>query len=215
MVACCSSKYPKPPQSSQSSMHAICRTLIRRSLDNSKSFGKVTDLTFPWGFGKVSATCTLVSMQWSLLAHRLSISQIRYYLMSIYWSNHRIWIPQQSNPPRLSQRITVVFIMCTNNSLKSFCNHATSHEIILVAMYSVSAVLIATDFYFLLIHDIEAESKENQHSEVIFLHAACPISIRIIMQLHISGSVSQSMRDCAPKISQKILGTNPVRLNQI
>ena len=30
-------------------------------------------------------------------------------------------------------------------------------------MYSVSVVLIATDFYFLLIHDIEAESKENQH----------------------------------------------------
>ena len=66
-------------------------------------------------------------------------------------------------PLWLSQRITVVFIMCTNNSLKSFCNHATSHEVILVAMYSVSAMLLATGFCFLLIHDIEAESKENQH----------------------------------------------------
>jgi hypothetical protein len=51
--------------------------------------------------------------------------------------------------------------MCTNNALKSFHNQAASHKIILVAMYSVSAVLIAIDFCFLLIHDIEAESKEN------------------------------------------------------
>ena len=53
--------------------------------------------------------------------------------------------------------------MCTNNSLKSFQNQAYSYEIILVAMYSSSAVLISTDFFFLLIHDIEAEPKKNQH----------------------------------------------------
>jgi len=46
-------------------------------------------------------------------------------------------------------------------SLKSFHNQATSYEVILVVMYPVSAVLITTDFCFLLIHDIEAESKEN------------------------------------------------------
>ena len=48
-------------------------------------------------------------------------------------------------------------------SLKSFHNQATSYEVTLVVMYLVSAVLITTDFCFLLIHDIEAKSKENQH----------------------------------------------------
>jgi len=57
----------------------------------------------------------------------------------------------------------VVFIICTNSSLKSFHNQAASYEIIIIAMYLVSAVLIATDFSFLLIHDIEVEPKENQH----------------------------------------------------
>jgi len=56
----------------------------------------------------------------------------------------------------------MVFIMCKNNSLKSFYNHAASHEVILVAMYLVSVVLIEIDLCFLLIRDIEAESKENQ-----------------------------------------------------
>ena len=74
---------PQAPWSSQSSMRASCRTLIRGSLNDSMSFGKVINLTFPRGFDKMSATCTSVSMRWSLLAHRLTISQIRQYLISI------------------------------------------------------------------------------------------------------------------------------------
>ena len=46
--------------------------------------------------------------------------------------------------------------MYSNSSLKSFPNKAASYEIILVDMYSVSVVLMATNFYFLLIHYIEA-----------------------------------------------------------
>ena len=42
-------------------------------------------------------------------------------------------------------------------------------------------------------------------SALAILHTTRPVNIRIIMQLHISDNVSQSMRDCAPKISQKIL----------
>jgi len=52
-------------------------------------------------------------------------------------------------------------------SLKSFHNQATSYEVILIVMYPVSVVHITTNFYFLLIHDIEAESKENQHLKVL------------------------------------------------
>ena len=52
--------------------------------------------------------------------------------------------------------------MWSNSSLKSFPNQAASYEIILVDMYLVSTVLMATDFCFLLIHYIEAESKEDR-----------------------------------------------------
>jgi hypothetical protein len=34
-------------------MYATCRTLVQGSLDDSKSFGKITDLIFPRGFDKV------------------------------------------------------------------------------------------------------------------------------------------------------------------
>ena len=43
----------------------------------------------------------------------------------------------------------------------------TSQQAILVAMYLASAVLKATDFYFLLIHDIEAEPSVKQHPDVL------------------------------------------------
>ena len=59
--------------------------------------------------------------------------------MSICWSNHRIRDSSKIESHLwLSQRIIVVFIMCTNSSLKSFHNQATSYEIILIAMYTVS-----------------------------------------------------------------------------
>ena len=37
-----------------------------------------------------------------------------------------------------------------------------------------SAVLKATDFYFLLTQDIEAEPKENQHSEALLQSTMLP-----------------------------------------
>ena len=36
-------------------------------------------------------------------------------------------------------------------------------------------------------------------SALVILHTSCPLIIRIIMWFHISGSVSQSVRDCAPE----------------
>ena len=82
--------------------------------------------------------------------------------MSICWSNHRIWdFSIIKSHLWLSQRITVVFIMCTNSSLKRFPNQATSYEIILVDMYPISVVLMTTDFCFLLIQDIEQNPKRT------------------------------------------------------
>ena len=102
----------------------------------------------------------IILMRWSLHAHRLTISQ----MMSICWSNRRIrdslvieshlW---------LLQRITVVSNVNPNSSVKSFHNQIASHEIMLAAIYSALVVLRVTDFCFLLIQDIEADSKEKQH----------------------------------------------------
>ena len=74
---------------------------------------------------------------------------------------HRI--PQQSNPPLVVIEDHGGIHHVSNSSLKRFRYQATLHEAILVAMYSVSAVLIVTDFCFLLIQDIELKPKENQH----------------------------------------------------
>ena len=74
-------------------------------------------------------------------------------------------LEQLTNTGFLNNRIPPLVVtenhsgMCSNNSLKSFPNQATSYKIILVDMYPVSA----TNFCFLLIHYIEAESKEKQH----------------------------------------------------
>ena len=44
----------------------------------------------------------------------------------------------------------------------------------LAVMYSASVVLKATDFYFLLIQDIEADPKEKQHPEVLLWSTTLP-----------------------------------------
>ena len=174
---------------------------------------KFKNMIFSRGFVKMLVTCSSVPMWWSFIDPRCTISWIKWYLISMclewLWntgfSDNRI-------PLWLMQRITVVSNTCPNNSLKSFLNQTTSQEAILTAMYLASAVLKATDFCFLLIQDIEAEPKEKQHLEVLLRN------IIITMQSYISDSVSQSMSDCAPKISQKILGTNRMcvmRLNHI
>jgi len=73
------------PQSSQSSMYATCRTLLQRSQDDSKSFGKITNLIFPQG-----SVLYIILVRWSLLDHWLTISQ----MMSICWSIVKYEIPQ-------------------------------------------------------------------------------------------------------------------------
>ena len=67
-----------------------------------------------------------------------------------------------------------------NSSLKSFHNQTASQETMLAAMYSASAVLKATDFYFLLIQDIEADPKEKQHPEVLFQSTTLPAQLASI-----------------------------------
>ena len=106
----------------------------------------------------------IILMRWSLLVHRLTISQ----MMSICWRNRRIWDSSIIESHLwLLQRITVVSNVNSNSSLKSFRNQTTSHEVMLAAIYSASAVLKATDFCFLLIPDIEADPKVKQHPEVL------------------------------------------------
>ena len=46
-------------------------------------------------------------------------------------------------------------------------------------------------------------------------HTARPISIRMTMEPHIPGSVSQSIGDCALEISQEILGNNPMNVMRL
>lgn len=83
-------------------------------------------------------------------------------------------IPQQSSPPLVVTENHSGIHHLSNSSLRSFCDQVASHEVILVAMYLVSAVLIATDFCFLLIQDIEAEPKENQHLEMLLQSSTLP-----------------------------------------
>ena len=145
-------------------MYATCRTLVQGSLDDSKSFGKITDLTFPRGFDKVYRP-----------VHHLNVMEppcsSTYHIPDKVVSDVYL-LEQSSNTGFLNNRIPPLVvtenhsgIQCeSNNSLKSFRNQTASHEVILAAMYSASAVLKATDFCFLLIQDIEADSKEKQHS---------------------------------------------------
>ena len=124
--------------------------------------------------------------------------------MSVCWSNYQI-----ESHLWLSQRITVVCIMCTNNSLKSFCNHAT-YVFGLSGACRNQLLLPAHPWY-----QSRIKREPALRSALVFLHTTYLVNIRIIMQFHISGNVSQSMRYCSPKISQNILGTNVVRLDQI
>ena len=77
-------------------------------------------------------------------------------------------------PLWLSQRIMVVSSTCLNSSLKSFRTQVASQQAIHVAMYSALAVLKATDFYFLLIQDIEADPSVKQHPDVILRSTTLP-----------------------------------------
>jgi len=61
-----------------------------------------------------------------------------------------------------------------NSSLKSFRNHTTSHEDMLAIIYPASVVLKATDFYFLLIQDTEADPKVKHHPEVLLRSTTLP-----------------------------------------
>ena len=138
-------------------MYATCMTILQRSLDDSRSFGKITNLIFPEG-----SVLYIILVQWILVDNRLTISQIRQYLMSICWSNCQIRDSSIIESHLwLSQRFTVVFIMCTNSSLKSFRNQTAAQKAILSAMYSALVVLRVTDFCFLLIQDIKADSKQH------------------------------------------------------
>ena len=131
--------------------------------------------------------------------------------MSICWSNHRIRDSSIIESHLwLSQRITVVSIMSTNSACNFTWDHTRSAVFSLSGAYSNRFLLPTHPWY-----RSKIQREPALRSALVILHTACPDNIRIIMQFHIFGCVSQSMRDCAPKISQKILGTNPVRLNQI
>jgi hypothetical protein len=92
----------------------------------------------------------------------------------------------------LSQRIIVVFIMCTNSSLKSFSNQIASHEVMLATVYPVAAVL---KNHRLLLpahprYGSRSQGETTPGSALTVHHTACPISISISKWSHISDSVS-------------------------
>ena len=102
------------------------------------------------------------------LVHHLSAMEppcsLTYHILYVVYL-----LEQLTNTGFLNNRIPPLVVtenhngMCSNSSLKSFPNQAASYEIILIDMYLVSVVLMATDFCFLLIHYIKAESKEKQY----------------------------------------------------
>ena len=144
---------------------------------------------------------------------RCTMSWTKWYLISICLD--RSWntgFLDNRIPLWLSQSITVVSSTCPNNSLKSFHNQTTSQQDILATMYSASAVLKATDFCFLL---IRTQGEATSRCALAIHHIANPIGISISMEFQTPDSVSQRMVDCAPKISQQILGTNPVNVMRI
>ena len=154
-------------------MYATCRTLLQRSLDDSKSSRKITNLIFPRG-----SVLYIITVRWSLLDHQLTISQ----MMSIGWSNRRI---QDSSIIEshlwLSQRITVVFIMCTNSSLKSFSNQTASQKAILAA---IVFCLGGAQSHRLLLpahpgYRRKSQGETTPKSALTVHHTACPISISI------------------------------------
>ena len=107
-------------------------------------------------------TYSSILMCWSLNAPRCTISQIKWYLISMCLE--RLWntgFSKRRIPLWLSQKITVVFSTCSNSSLNSFLNQTASQQAILVVMYSVSTVLRATNFCFLIIQEIEADPNEK------------------------------------------------------
>ena len=112
------------------------------------------------------------------MAPHCTISRMKWYLISICLD--RSWntgFSVKRIPLWLSQTITVVSSTCPNNSLKSFRNQTVSQQAILAAMYSASAVLKATDFCFLLIHEIEAEPRLKQHPDVLLRSTTLPAQL--------------------------------------
>ena len=71
----------------------------------------------------------------------------------------------------------VISSTCPNSSLKSILNQTASQQSILVAMYSASTVLKATNFYFLLIHEIEVEPRLKQHPDVLLRSTTLPAQL--------------------------------------
>ena len=172
MVAYSSKKIPQAPRSSQSSKSNSSGTLIGGPIHDPSFSWKVKNLTFPRGFVRIFATCSSVPMWWSLLVPRCTISRMKCYMISICLKQS--WNTGFSESQIPLWLITVVSSTCPNNSLKSFLNQTTSQQGILAAMYSASALLKATNFYFLLIQDSEAEPSEKQHINVLLRSSTFP-----------------------------------------
>ena len=120
------------------------------------------------------------------LSHTITPSQSRY--LSLRYIHDCFPIKSHS---LLSQYIIVTTKTCSNNSPNSFLNQTTPQLPMLASMYSISIVLKATNFYFLLIHDIIVDPKLKKHLDVLLFFSS-PI-IRVSMQNHISGSISHNI----------------------
>jgi hypothetical protein len=106
---------------------------------------------------------------------------------------------------------------CSNKSARSLRSHTASRTDILNAMYFASAVLKATKVHFLLHQETMEDPKVKQHSKVLFMSTALPsLRVNIFLPYHInSGSISQTMSNCASQVSQHMLHSNPVCLSQL
>jgi len=83
MVAHHSKKYPMPPGAPRAQYPYHTRPSGEGLSTIPSRSRKVKNLSFPRGFIWIMATCTSVLEWWSLLAPRCTISQIKWYLISI------------------------------------------------------------------------------------------------------------------------------------
>ena len=156
MVVCCSSKNRQPPELLELNVCNMQNPFTRVS-QQLQVIQENYKFDLSWGLSPVHHL--------SAMEHPCSST---YHMPKKAVSD--VYLLEQSlNTRFLNNRIPPLVVTKNHSgihhvySLKSFHNQGTSYKVTLVVMFLVSAVLITTDFCFLLLHDIKVESKENQH----------------------------------------------------
>ena len=133
------------------------------------------NLYFPRAFVSMSATWFLVRTYYNCITPHWTPSLIKWHLISMCFD--RSWntgFSESLIQLWLSQKILVAFIIFLNKLKSSVLSYIASHVAILATIYSASAELIATDFYFSLHQEIILDPTLKQYPEVLFQSTELP-----------------------------------------